>query len=859
MIINRGASSVLLRCCLIFVTLLIVAGFTVLGKISAQNDGWFSGNPTLTKITDLDGLPDASKIQCTPTKVPIFRGMESQLEDHCLINTQTGFLETSSQVWQPAGYDSGYPIQNHTGTGSVILSLPSSKQALSAVGTGFGDVTIGVYDDFAKNLTFDIDINGVYQRSKVMDLFNQPNWSLHYPNGAPMRFTLDSVSSSNNGRFVAIDSYFSGVMLVNMETKEMKPVATSGWRSGDNSMRFSPLTAVSDDGTVTAEYMNPANGWGVEPYLKITDTASCNDPIPQDTSSAPNITCRTKDIYSSIQKAIPGLQYIIKANFSNDHILSFVAAVDNGSGRSSYHVYKMVASGSSNSTVQYEALGDSYISGEGAYSYRKGTDTPRNMCHQSTKSYPYLLGVNFSSFASVACSGATIQNVVNQHGSDSSQLHGGNPNNTEILAAETSHLPGVLSQMSFVRNDNPEAVTVSISGNDVGFGDILMKCIHPLKHIGEAIDTASTCYNNYEDRQEIVNTINSQFPRLKSLYRTLRDANGADRRVYVIGYPQVLKVGGDCGVNVQMNDDEVQFAHDLIDYLDSMIKQAADQAGVQYVNTQSAFDGHRLCEAGRGDYAVNGATVDDDPNYSGFHLQFNASFHPNQLGHRLLADTIAAQTGNLRKAMPTPTTDTASITTDPNAAVLQNVPRIGRELRIVRTVGNDLTYLASRTNPISMIIHDTGILPKANSPFSLVLHSEPVNVGAANSDADGNIPINFTVPADLPAGVHTLHVYGEDVFGNPVDFQKVFYVPQSDEDFDGDGVANADDKCPLNAQSGQDTDEDGLDDACDFDNTYTPPVDDPVTIPLQEPANDPKDIRWMDHAVLDISIEAQRQ
>src|SRR5690606_34519160 len=102
-----------------------------------------------------------------------------------------------------------------------------------------------------------------------------------------------------------------------------------------------------------------------------------------------------------------------KVQFVNERTLTFIAQYLDGEDVK-YSQVSVTAGGYPRSLKSYMALGDSYISGEGAYSYRDGTDTERNQCHQSLVSYPYLLGERQSSFASVACSGAQMINVTSK-------------------------------------------------------------------------------------------------------------------------------------------------------------------------------------------------------------------------------------------------------------------------------------------------------------------------------------------------------------------------------------------------------------------------------------------------------------
>jgi lysophospholipase L1-like esterase len=496
----------------------------------------------------------------------------------------------------------------------------------------------------------------------------------------------------------------------------------------------------------------------------------------------------------------------------------------------------MTAGGQQERKVDYLALGDSYISGEGAGAYRQGTDTERNRCHQSLNAYPYLLGSQFNSFSAVSCSGARSQHIVKQDDSSVHQVYGASPSQAELDSAKAQYWPGYREQRLFVSDDNPEAVTISIGGNDIGFSDIMMKCVHPLKAVSGAAH--STCYQSYEDRLEVVNLINRRLSKLRQLYKDLRESGSGVRRVYVIGYPQVAKPNGVCGLNVAMNLEEVQFSHDLIAYFNSVIKQAADEAGVVYVDTQQAFDGHRLCEAG--EPAMNGITVRPQL-WGGFGVV--ESFHPNQLGHRLLAEAVAAQTQSLTRVMPEAVAPTAAKPVDPTMPLLKNAPLSNRPVNKVH-IGERGEAVLPKDSPLLMVMNGQDYDIKPNSAYRVTLHSTPIDLGSFTSGADGMLRISATVPASAETGYHTVHVRGVNTFNEPIDIQTLVYVAAGAEDYDGDGVPNDIDSCGLAAQSGVDMDLDNTDDACD-----------PSVMIVTAPP-DPEGVIWRDDAILSIDIQA---
>src|SRR5207248_1389468 len=117
-------------------------------------------------------------------------------------------------------------------------------------------------------------------------------------------------------------------------------------------------------------------------------------------------------------------------------------------------------------TDGHSALGDSYSSGEGASSFDPGTGSPSdtlgppdlspNHCHRSSTAWAY--GVDAAKGFNTrldACSGALIED-----------FYGYNPDNTDEVP-----------QLDNVSSVTTRLVTLTVGGNNMGFGDVLTSCI----------------------------------------------------------------------------------------------------------------------------------------------------------------------------------------------------------------------------------------------------------------------------------------------------------------------------------------------------------------------------------------------
>ncbi|HTW09420.1 MAG TPA: SGNH/GDSL hydrolase family protein, partial [Acidimicrobiales bacterium] len=118
-------------------------------------------------------------------------------------------------------------------------------------------------------------------------------------------------------------------------------------------------------------------------------------------------------------------------------------------------------------TLTYVALGDSYSSGEGDGGYIPSTNVAGDICHRSVRGYAELvaaaLGISPSSFTGApgssspfaACSGAEI-----------GDFYSTNKVNPAEPAQQAHLLPHA-----------PDVVTITLGGNDAGFGAVVEKCM----------------------------------------------------------------------------------------------------------------------------------------------------------------------------------------------------------------------------------------------------------------------------------------------------------------------------------------------------------------------------------------------
>jgi lysophospholipase L1-like esterase len=123
------------------------------------------------------------------------------------------------------------------------------------------------------------------------------------------------------------------------------------------------------------------------------------------------------------------------------------------------------------------------------------------------------------------------------------------------------------------------------------------------------------------------------------MYTQIKDASSPKTKVYVVGYPKIGQEGGFCHINVRLDAEEIRFANLLANYLNTVIKLAAEYAGVHYVDVEDSLDGYQLCSSVRPtEMAVNGVTVRRGA--STFDVITQESFHPTAKGHQLMMEAV---------------------------------------------------------------------------------------------------------------------------------------------------------------------------------------------------------------------------
>lgn len=289
-------------------------------------------------------------------------------------------------------------------------------------------------------------------------------------------------------------------------------------------------------------------------------------------------------------------------------------------------------------TDTYVALGDSYSSGEGDGNYLQGTDTPTDHCHRSTSAYPELLDQSqgLGSLDFVSCSGAITDDYFNAN----------NEGNNE--AAQSQAL-----------SSNTQYVTVTFGGNDLGFSDVLAKCIYG--KVGPVVVQAANCATDTSLKatvakrlQALAGTATAKTPAgvpIHSIASVLQGVHqlAPNAKIYVAVYPLLFGTNftSDCGVGtvlathvpiigtvkvaLKLNKAEITWLNSVGTSLANVTKTAAAANDATFVNVNPTFKSHRFCDTSKSWFNYVSGTYNDKTKQKNIWV---GSFHPTPTGQK---------------------------------------------------------------------------------------------------------------------------------------------------------------------------------------------------------------------------------
>jgi hypothetical protein len=258
--------------------------------------------------------------------------------------------------------------------------------------------------------------------------------------------------------------------------------------------------------------------------------------------------------------------------------------------------------------LNYVAMGDSFSSGEGNPDFNPWTDRSGvDQCHRSLDtSYPEWLaqhgGLNLDLVDYVACSGATTDDLLN----------GGSGDGAWDEPAQVSAL-----------TTSTDRVTLTISGNDVGFVPVMTACA---TSSGWGCSADATLNSDLTSRLDALacttscavvdNPDGHAIHSIRSVIGAIASA-APNASIYIAGYPHLFgdstenftenadaPGGASCGgpVGQLFSYTDTQWINGEIDTLDATINNAVTDAQGDGINVTyvapTLFSGHGLCDSG---------------------------------------------------------------------------------------------------------------------------------------------------------------------------------------------------------------------------------------------------------------------
>ncbi len=218
---------------------------------------------------------------------------------------------------------------------------------------------------------------------------------------------------------------------------------------------------------------------------------------------------------------------------------------------------------------RYVALGDSYASAP-LVPVQNGQPAG---CSRSNRNYPALVakGLEVGEFRDVSCGGATTRDMT-----AAQQVPGGRnaPQLDAVTAAAT-------------------LVSVTIGGNDIGFGSIIQQCAtrSPLKPTGSACKD----FYNSGGTDQLAARIRATAPKIADVLQGIDD-RAPDAKIVVVGYPAILPDSGPgCFPIVPFSAGDVAYLRSTEKALNAMLADEAESAGAVFVDTYTPSIGHDVC------------------------------------------------------------------------------------------------------------------------------------------------------------------------------------------------------------------------------------------------------------------------
>lgn len=421
-------------------------------------------------------------------------------------------------------------------------------------------------------------------------------------------------------------------------------------------------------------------------------------------------------------------------------------------------------------------LGDSYSSGEGAEDY----NDPQGMegCHQSKHQYANVLWGE-DNVDLLACSGATTSDFYGTQEIDSTKKR---------ISPQLDRL-----RVNALSKAPPDAVLLTIGGNDAGFGAIATECLFygACNAVGNFFTEGDWPLTQMLDYALAVETdINRVLGAVDSAVNdpvVLKRRGEKPAPIIILTYPQIIPEAdaarGGCMTGISA--DEIRDLNKFLSTLNASVSNAAytlrGKGRPVYVVPQvaDAFQpNHTICDEGAS-YATYSRVQKLPDLYS--HRQ--ELLHPNKDGYQAMARALVAWS-NTKAAARDPRELKGAVRWEPTftspSALDQRTEQLATDLERVNDFASlhNMLYLTTHpwaplwavldieepSAPVSLAAEGFGF----GSDVVLRFESTPTSLGVVTADADGKINTTVNVPAWAEPGTHHIHMVGFDSKGRSV-------------------------------------------------------------------------------------------
>jgi len=216
------------------------------------------------------------------------------------------------------------------------------------------------------------------------------------------------------------------------------------------------------------------------------------------------------------------------------------------------------------------ALGDSFTSGP----LIPTQENNPSGCMRSTSNYPSDTAKALTlTLTDVSCSGATTANMTMAQ----SVSGGTNP-----------------PQFNAFNNLDPQAVSVQIGLNDIGFITVLENCIALTPFGPTKVGFSCKSYYDPSGHDSLAAAINNLAPTMGSLIGAIKqDAPGT--LVFVVGYPAILPASGSCWPSMPYESGDAKYLSQTEVSLNAMLAKEAAANGATYVDSYTPSVSHNAC------------------------------------------------------------------------------------------------------------------------------------------------------------------------------------------------------------------------------------------------------------------------